>query len=232
MPTVPGARARARAETQAAITAEARRQLATEGAAALSLRAVARELGMVSSGIYRYVASRDELLTRLLIESYDSLGDAAERSAQRSAGRPPAERFQAVARAIRKWGLAQPHEWALLYGSPVPGYEAPPDTIAPATRVSLALVSIVADAHRAGQVAPAPTADDVPRGLAKDLRGLREALDVDLPDDLLVRILAAWTQVFGLVSFELFGQTQNVIHDHAALLDETTDRMAALLGLG
>ena len=231
MPAVEGARARARAEVQAAITGAARRQLASEGAAALSLRAVARELGMVSSGIYRYVASRDELLTRLLIESYDSLGEAAERAASRSADQPPADRLRAVARAIRKWGVAQPHEWALLYGSPVPGYEAPPDTIAPATRVSLALVSIVVDAHRAGQIAPLPRGTHVPRGLTKDLSVLREALDVDLPDELLVRLLAAWSQIFGLVSFELFGQTQNVIHDHASLLDETTRRMSALLGL-
>lgn len=216
---------------QAAITTEARRQLATDGAAALSLRAVARELGMVSSGIYRYVASRDELLTRLLIEAYDSLGEAAERAAGRSVGRAPAARLQAVAHAIRRWGRAQPHEWALLYGSPVPGYEAPPDTIAPATRVSLALVSVVVDAHRAGLVAPLPMADELPRGLSKDLTSLRDALAVDLPDELLVRLLAGWTQIFGLVSFELFGQTRNVIHDHAALLDETTARIAGLLGL-
>lgn len=231
MPAVAGARARARAEVQAAITVEARRQLATEGAAALSLRAVARELGMVSSGIYRYVASRDELLTRLIIESYDSLGEAAERAAARSAGQAPALRLQTVARAIRRWAVAQPHEWALLYGSPVPGYEAPADTIAPATRVSLALISVVADALEAGDLAPLPPAANLSKGLAKDLVGLREALEVDLPDELVIRLLAAWSQIFGLVSFELFGQTKNVIHDHAGLLDETTARMSGLLGL-
>src|SRR3954465_11234633 len=106
MPPVSGARQRARAEVLAAIDVEARRQLATEGAAALSLRAVARELGMVSSGVYRYVASRDELLTRLIIESYDSLRDAAERAGARSDRQAPALRLQAVARAIRRWALA------------------------------------------------------------------------------------------------------------------------------
>ena len=75
MPTIKGVRERARAEITAEITAEARRQLAVDGATGLSLRAVARELGMVSSGIYRYVASRDELLTLLIIEAYDALGD-------------------------------------------------------------------------------------------------------------------------------------------------------------
>lgn len=232
MPIVQGARARARAEVVQAITDEARRHLATEGAAGLSLRAVARSLGMVSSGIYRYVDSRDRLLTLLIIDSYDALGEAAEKAAARSRKEPPARRLLAVARAIRRWALAHPHEWALLYGSPVPGYQAPEDTIAPATRVSLALVSVVVDAHRAGQVhLRPPAAAGLPGALARDATALRQALDVDLPDDLVVRVLAAWSQVFGLVSFEVFGQTRNVVHDHAALLEATTERMAELVGL-
>ncbi len=78
MSTAKGARARARIEVTAAIKDEARRQLAADGAAKLSLRAVARELGMVSSALYRYFPSRDDLLTALIIDAYDSLGDAAE----------------------------------------------------------------------------------------------------------------------------------------------------------
>ena len=76
--TAQGARARARMEVTAAIKDEARRQLAAEGAAKLSLRAVARELGMVSSALYRYFPSRDDLLTALIIDAYDSLGESAE----------------------------------------------------------------------------------------------------------------------------------------------------------
>jgi AcrR family transcriptional regulator len=232
MAKVQGARARAREEVMGAVAAEARAQLATEGAAGLSLRAVARSLGMVSSGIYRYVASRDALLTLLIVESYDALGEATERAAAKAATAPPAERLLAVSRAIRRWAVAHPHEWALLYGSPVPGYQAPEDTIAPAARVSLALVSVVADAHAAGQVQPVPAGGrPLPRGLAKDAAALRATLEIDLPDELVVRMLAAWSQIFGLVSFEIFGQTRNVIHDHAALLDATTEQMAALLGL-
>ena len=111
---------------------------------------------MVSSGIYRYVASRDELLTMLIIEAYDALGATVEDAARRRRGaQPPADRFVAAARAIRAWALANPHEYALVYGSPVPGYAAPADTIGPASRVTLALVGIVVDAHRAGLDRPA-----------------------------------------------------------------------------
>src|SRR6187402_723858 len=105
MPAIQGLRERARAQVVAEITAEARRQLAVDGASSLSLRAVARELGMVSSGIYRYFASRDELLTALIIEAYDSLGQQAEEASRRSAGDSPVDRWCAVARALRAWAI-------------------------------------------------------------------------------------------------------------------------------
>jgi len=115
---VPTARERVRAELTADIADAARRQLAEVGAAALSLRAVARELGMVSSAVYRYFPSRDDLLTRLIIDGYDDLGATAEAADRPSA--LPTERWLAVCRAVRGWAKAHPHEYALLYGSPSP----------------------------------------------------------------------------------------------------------------
>src|SRR5690242_4303759 len=101
MSTVQGARARARLEVTAAIKDEARRRLAAEGAAKLSLRAVARELGMVSSAVYRYFPSRDDLLTALIIDAYDALGEAAERARDAASGAPPLARWSAVCEAVR-----------------------------------------------------------------------------------------------------------------------------------
>jgi AcrR family transcriptional regulator len=226
------ARARARAEITAEITAEARRQLAVDGAAGLSVRAVARELGMVSSGIYRYVANRDELLTMLIIEAYDSLGEAAEVAARRSLAEPGPQRLVAVARAIRKWALKHPHEYALVYGSPVPGYEAPQDTVGPATRVSLALVGVIADAHRDGALRlPRQPEVVITPALAADLDALRRELSAPMPDQVLARLLIAWTQLFGMISFELFGQTRNIVDAHDDLLEAATLAMAAMVGL-
>lgn len=157
MSTARGARARARIEVTAAIKDEARRQLAAEGAAKLSLRAVARELGMVSSALYRYFPSRDDLLTALIIDAYDSLGESAESAHAEvaGAGAGPRERWISVCLAARRWALEHPHEYALIYGSPVPGYTAPDTTIPAASRVGLLLVGIVRDAHR-GKGWPAP----------------------------------------------------------------------------
>src|SRR3954464_11629306 len=152
-----GVRARVRAEMTEEIKTVARRHLATDGAN-LSLRAVARDVGMASSAVYRYFASRDDLLTALIIEAYDAVGETAERAAAAaaSAGGGFAGPLVAVGHAVREWALAEPHQWALIYGSPVPGYQAPQDTIGPATRVVLQIAAIIRDAAAAGRIGPQP----------------------------------------------------------------------------
>ena len=224
------ARARARAEITGEILAAGRRQLAEVGAAQLSLRAVARELGMVSSAVYRYVASRDELLTLLIVDAYDSLGDVAEAAADASRRRSPRNRWVDVALAVRTWAVEHPNEYALLYGSPVPGYQAPEDTVVPGTRVSRTLVGIVADAATAQQLTPTLTLE-LTASTAGQLRALAGLLDVELPADVLAATLTAWTQLFGLVSFEVFGQTRGVVDDHEAFFASAVGAMAVSIGL-
>src|SRR3954471_654211 len=127
--TAPTARARARAELTEEIKAAARRQVAEEGSAALSLRAVAREVGMVSSAVYRYFPSRDSLLTALIVEAYDGLGTAVERAVAKVPADDLVGRWNTICDRVRRWAIANPHEYALIYGSPVPGYRAPVTTI-------------------------------------------------------------------------------------------------------
>jgi AcrR family transcriptional regulator len=225
------ARARARETITVEIMEAAGRQLAAEGAAALSLRSIARELGMVSSAIYRYVNNRDDLLTRLIIDAYDSLGAAAEGAVTTSTGRPDAERWVATAAAIREWALGRPHEYMLLYGTPVPGYAAPEDTVAPGTRVTLALLSIVRDAATAGRLSSAAISVDAPTGLDRDLQRLAGIVDLPVSGAVLVATLAAWTQLFGLLSFELSNQTRGIVDDHAALFAATARLGALTIGL-
>ncbi|MER6145468.1 TetR/AcrR family transcriptional regulator [Streptomyces sparsogenes] len=210
MSAIQGARERARAEVTAAIKEEARRQVAREGAVKLSLRAVARELGMVSSALYRYFPSRDDLLTALIVDAYDALGAAAERALATADGREPLERWSAVCRAVREWALAHPHEYALIYGSPVPGYSAPQATVVPASRVALALLAVVLDAHAAGTLR-APEGAAVPEAVGADARALAQTLGIELPEAALTGFTAAWAQLFGLVSFEVFGQFNKVV---------------------
>lgn len=224
------ARERVRAELTREITDIARRHLATEGAGGLSLRAVAREMGMVSSAIYRYFPSRDDLLTALIIDGYNAVGEAVEHA---DAARPPEDhtgRWLAVCHAVRDWALAHPHEYALLYGSPVPGYQAPQDTVAAAVRDTIVYGRIISDAYRAGALNPPDVCPPVPAPFSEDAARVR-AIIPDVPDDVIVRSLIAWTGLFGWLSFELFGQFNNTVLDTGTAFDHSMRCQAAFLGL-
>jgi len=227
MTSVRGARARARIEVTAAIKDEARRQLAEEGAAKLSLRAVARELGMVSSALYRYFPSRDELLTALIVDAYDSLGEAAEAAHAKAADAGHAERWVAVCEAVRGWALTHPHEYALIYGSPVPGYTAPETTVPSASRVGLVLIGILRDAHRG----PGVVGSRLPAELAPEARRMAADLAPDLAPETVVALVAAWAQLFGLVCFELFGQFRRVVEDRGPFFRHAAAGLAHDVGL-
>jgi AcrR family transcriptional regulator len=226
------ARERVHAELTREITEIARRQLATEGATGLSLRAVAREMGMVSSAIYRYFPSRDDLLTTLIIDGYNAVGAAVEKAEAACPQEDYAGRWLAACRAVRNWALAHPHEYALVYGSPVPGYQAPERTIGPASRPAVVVGKIIGDAYRAGATAelPGPLAP-VPASFTPDAARLRDAILEGVPDHIAAAALIAWSGLFGLVSFELFGQFENVVTDRAAFFDHAAACLGRLTGL-
>jgi AcrR family transcriptional regulator len=234
------ARERARAEITREIMQEAQRQVAAHGAPGLSLRAVARELGMVSSALYRYFPSRDELLTALIIDAYDALGQAAETSGAGLAAADTRGRWRALCTTIRAWALAHPHEYALIYGSPVPGYRAPQATIAPAVRAARVFGRIIADANRGdanrGDANRGDgTADDDHQVLSPVVAGqasaVAEAIAPGTPGPVIARGLVAWTQLFGMISFELFGQLAGSADPADEFFSYAVEQMADFAGL-
>lgn len=227
----PSPRQRAHARTVREITRIAREQLATEGSAGLSLRAIARRLGIVSSAIYRYVPSRDELLTMLIVDAYTSLGEAAHGADRRCRRDAYHRRWMALGRAVRRWALERPTEYALLYGGPVPGYAAPERTVDPGTRVSALVVELLAAADHAGAIAPRPDLP-IPTSVTRDLHGIKDAFRAaDLDDEVLARGMLAWSSLFGLISFEVFGQFTGGISSPAAYFDHQIARLADQIGL-
>lgn len=197
-----GKRQLSRERIEAAIIEIGRRHLVTEGAAGLSLRAIARDLGMVSSAVYRYVASRDDLLTLLVVDAYTELADAVDRAAAASGWR---QRIRAIAHAARAWALDQPARWALLYGSPVPGYHAPAErTVGPGTRVVGALFAAVADGIAAGDIAAVKSA--VAQPLSSDLDRVRAEFGFDGDDATVAKCFLLWAGLVGAISLEVFGQ--------------------------
>lgn len=220
------ARDRARAELTREIKDEARRQLAAVGAHGLSLRAVSRELGMVSSALYRYFPSRDHLLTALIVDAYNAIGEAAEQ-ADPGPGKPARQRWNGIWRAVRAWARDHPHEYSLIYGSPVPGYQAPGDTITPAGRVALALLR-VADS---GPLTPPFPGPDLPPELRAQTKKLTDLLGARGSEADVARLIISWTQLFGAISFELFGQYTNGVDPADAFFDYLAEQMADFIGL-
>lgn len=181
-----------------------RRHLVTEGAAGLSLRAIARDLGMVSSAVYRYVASRDELLTLLLVDAYSELADVVD-EARRDAGGSWRNQMSAIAHAARSWAVDRPASWALLYGSPVPGYHAPAErTVGPGTRVVGALFDAAAAGLAAGDIPETGVA--VPQHLSSDFTRLREEFSFAGGDAVIAKCFTLWAGLVGAISLEVFGQ--------------------------
>jgi AcrR family transcriptional regulator len=199
-----GKRADTRSRIEGQIVELGRRHLVTEGAAGLSLRAIARELGMVSSAVYRYVASRDELLTLLLIDAYSELADEVDGAAG-GAGHSWRDQLLAIAHAARSWAVERPASWALLYGSPVPGYHAPAArTVGPGTRVVEALFAAAATGISAGDI-PRPEIV-VPQPLSADFDRIRQEFAFPGNDAVVAKCFALWAGVVGAISLEVFGQ--------------------------
>lgn len=195
--------AQARAEMRDGILRLGREQLATRSAADLSVREIARGLGVASSAVYRHVKNRDELVTLLVIDAYNDLADAvvplphsddAERLSQLSS----------LAHRVRSWAVANPSRWALIYGTPVPGYAAPPDETTPAgTRVMVALLEILSRGTLSDQ-APTPPPSTA---LAAELQSSAGELGMSqLPPQLLAAGVDAWISLVGTVSAEVFNQ--------------------------
>ncbi len=221
----------ARAALIADITETARRHLAESGAPGLSLRAVARELGMASSAIYRYFPSRDALLTQLIIDAYDALGAAVEEREAAIDRDDLRGRFAAVAHGVRDWARANPHQYALIYGSPVPGYAAPEDTIVPATRVTILLLRLLAELDDDDAPLAEPHPEPLSAPLVAQLTALVEQADLEIEPARMLTGIGAWTELYGLVSFELFGQFRNVFDEADAMFAARVDAMAARMGV-
>jgi AcrR family transcriptional regulator len=223
-------RAEHREQQMEAILEAGRRQLAERGAAALSLREVARDVGLVSSAVYRYVANRDELLTLLITAAFDDLGESVEMAEATRRRSDLRGRWRTAGTTVRAWAHEHPHEWALVYGSPVPGYVAPQSTVGPATRVTAVLGGIVADAVRTGRLDR--PGEGAPRGAGRALD--TASLDVAMPGvppAAALRAMTAWTGLVGYVGLELFGHFGPLVADPDRAFAAALDELAEMVGI-
>ncbi len=204
-------------------------QLAREGPGSLSLREVAREVGVVSSGLYRYFGSRDELLTALIMDAYADLAAAVAAADGAQSRTRYRRRWVRSCVAFRGWAVAEPHRFLLLYGSPVPGYAAPVDTVEPAGAVVLSLVRVVGDAAAAGALPATDPSRDAT--LRRQLDGVAAGFELPLTSGATLRVVRAFAELVGLVSLELNGQFVGAFEPADRLFTAAADQLADQLGL-
>ncbi|GAB2980940.1 TetR/AcrR family transcriptional regulator [Saccharothrix stipae] len=190
-------RERFREETKAEAKRIALEQLAEQGIAGVSVNAIAKRMGVTGPALYRYFKGRDDLLNDLVRDAWHDLADAVEASVAAAEGAPAPDRLRAFAEGFRSWGVTQPHRYLLLFGTPLPGYHAPPDTILMAHRTMSALLGVL---PHEGATAGASTLDDQLVAWAGS-RG-----EGDVPPAVLLTGLRAFTRLHGVLSLEVSGQ--------------------------
>lgn len=192
---------------------------------------VAREVGMVSSVVYRYFPSRDELLTALIFDAYWVAGERATNAGLESRGGDLMGRWLSIARAVRAWAIESPHEYALIFGTPIPGYVDPRDTVDPAAVIPALLLGLLVDATAQG--CPVAWSErPIPKAVRVDLPNVRTAAAVPLTDEASIQGAMAWAQLIGMISFELFGHLANIIFDYDAHFDCQMRNVGLDLGFG
>lgn len=211
----------------------ARAELARVGPAALSMRAIARELDVTVGALYRHVDGRDALLTELITEAYAALGEAAERGGVGT----PRERWRGAWRGVADWARAHPHEFDLLYGTPVIGYAAPASTIAEAARLPRILFGCLEGRSPGGECAGAavPPLASMPAPLRADLDGVVAWASATAgfrptPEQALA-VVRAWTELLGTLGFAAHGHYVGSLEHHSAYFDWLVEAHAAALGL-
>jgi len=208
---------------------EAADALARGGVESISLRAIARRLGVVSSAIYRHYPSRDALLSDLIAESRASLAEWVTQAEASVARTQLTERFAVIVRSARDWAKRNPHRYALIYGAPVPGDSTTAKLIEPGSEIGALMATLLTDAAAAGRRPPPDPARVV---VAPSFASLAEALAV--PGDVAATVpvgVEVWSQLFGHLSFEVFGHYVGVTDDVDAYTEYLIGVMAARLGL-
>ncbi|MEV5983266.1 TetR/AcrR family transcriptional regulator [Streptomyces sp. NPDC052114] len=201
-------RERYRTQVRAEIKEHAWEQIASAGASALSLNAIAKRMGMSGPALYRYYANRDALITELISDAYRSLADTFNGVGATAPGQEPGADLAALAHALRRWALDDPQRYLLIYGTPVPGYHAPDDITAVSDEIMGTLLG----------ACPSPPSDAPATPLEAHLADrLQWSVDHPASPAALHRALTFWTRLHGVLSLELAGHFSGMGFDPAQL---------------
>lgn len=222
-PEPPTMRERYRAQVRQEVKQAALRQLAEAGPGGLSISAIGKQLGVSGPALYRYFASRDDLLTELVIDAYHDLANALTAATSRVPNDNPRGRFEALARAYRRWAAGEPHRYRLLFGPPLPGYEAHAQRLVEASWAAMHLLLDVLRGLAAGAAEPSGP-------LASELTAWAQPHDSRTDAATALRAVLIWSQLHGIVSLEIAGNFASMSIDADQLFETQLTAITATLG--
>ncbi|MER6915602.1 TetR/AcrR family transcriptional regulator [Streptomyces sp. NPDC000594] len=209
-------RERRRAAATQEILDAAERHIVENGPTALSLRSVARELGMTVQALYHYFPSWSGLVTALITKAYDDLADAIQVAVDTAPEDPGLPRAVVAAEEYRRWAVTHPERFQLLFGTPLRQYAAPAD--GPTTQAMIRISEIFRREMFDGFTRAQLEAADAP-ALSPSLRAHLERLQSPglgaAPAPATTLLLSAWGHLHGLVVLEVFGHT-SFLGEHQA----------------
>ncbi|WP_431046055.1 TetR/AcrR family transcriptional regulator [Streptomyces sp. P1-3] len=225
-------RDRVRRATLAEIHAAVRGLLTTRGPGAVTINAVAREVGMSGPALYHYYSSHEELVGAVTADLYRELAEEMEAARDAHASRSPARRLLATCRAMRGWATAHPAEFGWIFASPIPpsGKHADSPRYLAGQRFERVLLDQVADLWET-RAFPAPDLADLAPSLRRQLRAYASATDGRLPPEALHVFLSCWIRLYGLLCMEVLGQLDFAYTDLEPVFEECLRDLCALLGL-
>jgi AcrR family transcriptional regulator len=230
-------RDRVRAATAEEIRQTARAILVAHGAEAVSLRAIAREMGMTAPALYRYFDSHEDLIHHVIADIFTELSQsivAAIEAASAASGGDITEKIVAACRAFRGWALAHEDEFALIFGSPLPGIDHVPDDITDSCgrKFGEAFFALFSELWQRSPF-PVPAPEEIEPGLREQLERYRaaEETDIELPLGAMLVYLRCWVRLYGIVALEVFGHMSFALEDAAPMFEITLAELAELVGL-
>ena len=238
----PSRRDRLRAATTEEIIQTARQLLVHSGPEAVTLRAIAREMGMTAPGLYRYFDSHEELLRHVCADIFTELGEGIRQAIEAAAAAPAGAADQVTAkltvkmvaacREFRRWSLSHQAEFGLLFGVPLPGLDDGRYDIADECALAFAGTFFTLFLELWTRVPfPVPDAADIDPGLRDQLGRYRDLLGSDIPVGAVLTFLRCWTVLYGAVAMEVFGHMRFALSDPAPMFEITLGDLAALIGL-
>lgn len=232
-PSALSRRDRLRGSTVDEILGVARRQLVASGPTGISLRAIAREMGMTAPALYRYFDSLEDLVAALVAACYDDLTAAIVAERDTYADQPVGVRMIACSRAFRRWALAHTPEFSLLFGTPIPELSTDPEgpSEEAGRRFGAVFGALFVELWATAPFAIPDDADIEPR-LAAGLAECQVKMGIgDLPLGAVLAYMSSWVKLYGAVTMEVFGHLKFATDDGEPLFELTLREICSTLGI-